>query len=328
MDSAALDSRKSRGLQPISAQPASASITLHSSKPVNETPAGKIRVVDPQILAAVVSGAAALVVALVALIQSKRNQTAQSDAALKLEELRADIATKRSEADARQDCEYEARKRLYTEVSPLLFQLSELSDAARHEMRRLCDESNWVRLAMTDSARESLTTRGWIGSTAYDTVVAAYALLAPLASYRLIQRRMVFLDLTLDRRISVQWAIMRAVYESFYRDEDIAALGDPLAYNPRVEGWRHRRRSEPRTYWWQGVTRGRLDNAIQFIAEGEGPNAPRLLTFGEFETRFKTVASKGGEGGRPLVYLPTPSSTSRQLRGPCMETSRDPSGSL
>lgn len=43
------------------------------------------------------------------------------------------------------------------------------------------------------------------------------------------------------------------------------------------------------------MTRGRLDNAIQFIAEGEGPNAPRLLTFGELKHALRLLRRKGAK---------------------------------
>jgi hypothetical protein len=47
-----------------------------------------------------------------------------------LEELKDQLATKKSKEDARRDYKYEAITRLYREFQPALFQLVELSDSA------------------------------------------------------------------------------------------------------------------------------------------------------------------------------------------------------
>jgi hypothetical protein len=63
--------------------------------------------------------------------------------------------------------------------------------------------------------------------------------------------------------------LIRAVYESFSRDEELAQLGRRIDYEPRVAGWRMKRAENPAKHWWQGVTRGRLDNAIDLIVSEE-----------------------------------------------------------
>ena len=75
------------------------------------------------ILPAVVSGAFSLMVAVYSLIRSMTNQRS-------LELLRANLAQAKAEKDARIDYEYEARKRLYHECEPLLFQLTEVTASA------------------------------------------------------------------------------------------------------------------------------------------------------------------------------------------------------
>jgi hypothetical protein len=46
---------------------------------------------------------------------------------------------------------------------------------------------------------------------------------------------------------------------------------------------REKRAREPATYWWQGLTRGRLDPAIELCIHRD---AGRLTTLSEFEDRY------------------------------------------
>lgn len=53
----------------------------------------------------------------------------------------AENEEKKSAAAARRDYEYEAMKRLYTDVEPLLFQLYEALEEAQHRVASLCRTS-------------------------------------------------------------------------------------------------------------------------------------------------------------------------------------------
>lgn len=245
---------------------------------------------EPAIVAAIISGVGVVISASIAGFNGRRTQRVNARLNRELEEFRDELASRSAETDARRDYEYEARKRLYEELGPLFFQLTELSDGALSEIVRLTDPDHWRRLEMTQERRKELQQSGWIGATSYDTVVAAYSLLAPLASYRFVQRRLTVVDIALDQRVMTQWVLIRAVYESFSRDSEIASLGAPIEYQPLVADWRALRTRDPAQYWWQGVTRGRLDNAIALVASDDDGSA-RLLTFGEFEDVFTRAAT-------------------------------------
>src|SRR4051794_28676361 len=73
---------------------------------------------------------AALVVAIINHLSSRTNQKA-------IEELRDRYAEQQAERDARRDYQYEARKRLYHECGPIIFQLAELSEAAFYRVTGL-----------------------------------------------------------------------------------------------------------------------------------------------------------------------------------------------
>lgn len=260
---------------------------------------------DPEVVAAMVGAGAAIVAAGMSWRAAKSaadnaerlqvklaEQTASTNQ--EVERLKASLARDQSHIDARLDYEFDARKRLYLEVAPLLFQLTELADAARLELRRMFDPNHWRRLGMSDHARERLLERGWIGSVEYDTVYAAYSFLAPLGIYRLIQHRLTTIDLSLDRVAYTQWCLLRAVYEAHFNDTLLSSVEPALDYDPRVLNWRHLRRDNPAKHWWQGVTHGRLDTAIDCIVATRQDGVSRLITFGEFEHLFKQAASTEG----------------------------------
>ena len=75
------------------------------------------------IIGAIIAALSSLIVAGISYFITRRN-------AHELESLKADLAEKQAEKNARRDYLYEARKRLYQEYEPLLFQLVELSESA------------------------------------------------------------------------------------------------------------------------------------------------------------------------------------------------------
>jgi hypothetical protein len=250
----------------------------------------------PEVAAAWVAGCFSFAAAVFAFLQARSASKAQQ----RIETLRSHLEDQSSENKARREYEYEARKRLYSAVAPAMFQLTELADSALTEIACLCDPSLVDGYALTPERRDALRTQGWIGSTSYEVVSAAYALLSPLAIYRMLQRRMTTFDLSLDAQVYAQWCLIRASYQAFQRDAAIARLRPAIAYEPDVRGWRVRRTECPSKHWWQGVTRGRLDNAIDILLVEDRDDHVRVATFGEFEARFKQATRDGGEDEKTL----------------------------
>src|SRR3989337_129946 len=58
-----------------------------------------------------------------------------------LEALKHELESRRDERNARRDYEYEARKRFYPEIEPLLFQLHEAAEQAYHRALSLARTS-------------------------------------------------------------------------------------------------------------------------------------------------------------------------------------------
>src|SRR5215469_15350797 len=74
-------------------------------------------------IAAVIAAAISGVISVLSIIMSKRND-------ISLEKIKNDLEIKKDEQAARRDYEYEARKRLYEECEPILFQFAELCESA------------------------------------------------------------------------------------------------------------------------------------------------------------------------------------------------------
>jgi len=198
---------------------------------------------------------------------------AESDTAIA--RLAADLKDVTAERDARRDYEYEARKRLYEQYEPLLFQLVERSESALHRV-----------YSLARSAREgnlSIAGDGWLDSQGYYMVSTMYILLAPIAVFRLMQNRLTFVDLSVDPGIAARYALGKILYLSFTCDFELAKCKPSLEYEPHIKDWETSRKTQPSRYWRQGIALGRLDNALDDLLVVRDQEW-RLRTFGEYES--------------------------------------------
>jgi hypothetical protein len=192
------------------------------------------------------------------------------------------------EEKARRDYEYEARKRLYSEVQPLLFQLRELSESA----------SRWV-ISLARTARQGQLS--WL-SKGYFLSMTLYRFTAPLAVFRLIYRRLTLVDFSVDQPIRVQYNIAKQMYLSVSDGFSIAkagkAQGLDIEYEPHeVQGLR---RQVPAVHAQQHLFRGHLDMIADALVVRD-LDGPRCMTYGEFETQFKNPQSDVYHATRALA---------------------------
>jgi len=201
------------------------------------------------------------------------------------ERLRSELSEASVKGKARLDYEYEALKRLYTNVEPLIFQLVDQSEGSMHRI---------VSLARSARKKEIKPQGGWLGEDGYYLRSTTYRLLAPLATFRLIQRKLTIVDLSLDPWMSLQFKLCQQVYYSFTDDFQFARGGvteeekqqpRKLPYAPNAEEWRALRRKDPAIYWRQGLPIGVLDQVLDSLAIVDG-DAIRILNFREFDERL------------------------------------------
>jgi hypothetical protein len=86
------------------------------------------------------------------------------------------------ERDARRDYEYEAKKRLYAECDPVLFQTIELVENARRRIAGLAGAARSNDLQSDGS--------GWLAEPGYYFMTTAFYLLAPMTSFEILERRL------------------------------------------------------------------------------------------------------------------------------------------
>lgn len=187
----------------------------------------------------------------------------------KLTALKATLDDRNSASAARRDYEYEARKRLYDEVEPLLFQVYEALEEAHYRVRSL------ARTARNGDL-------GWLAGNGYYLASTVYKLLLPVAHLRLIQRRMTFVDLGLDPHIELRYLLLKLYARSFTDDFDFARTSPRLLYDPNHADWPKKREEEPAVYARQALVVGDLECVADLLINREGEKS-RAISYGEFE---------------------------------------------
>ena len=245
---------------------------------------------SPEVLAALVAGGLALLLALLNLVLGLRQGR-------ELEKLKSQLVIEQARDKARLDYEYEARRRLHATTGPALFQIMELAEFSLETIGSLTDPNVWEELAKTES-HPPASIRPSLPQPKYETIAALYGLYAPLVVVRGLARSLSQLDLSLEPLIELQYYLCTRVYGSFKDDVLLAAASPAVSYKPFAPGWRELRLTEPEKYWWQGLTMGRLEGMLDLMTV-EVPKAPaRVASFGEFERTYIEIFDDATEERR------------------------------
>jgi len=243
--------------------------------------------VSTEALVAVIAAAASLVVALISAWSSKTAQDRSKETQRELTTLTSELAERRAAEDARRSYEYEARKRLYEECEPILFQAAELAEEARARV-----------VSLARSARHGAIRpdgEGWLSRPGYYFHSTLFWLLAPLTSFKLLQRRLTAIDLGLEPRLHTQYELLKLLFFSFTADFELARCEPALPYDPdRTDPDEPDREAllarDPGQYERQGFYRGTLDRLVETLVReadttrdgGAVARGSRSKTFGEF----------------------------------------------
>ena len=196
------------------------------------------------------------------------------------------FSIKKAEKDARRDYEYEAKKRLYQECEPILFELSELSESA---LRRI--------YALAKNAKEGNLgpERYWLSTDQYFIRSTIYRLIAPMAAFKLLQHKLTSIDLKLDYSINIQYILAKILYYTFSSSPDLAKSDPAILYDPDQIGQdfqnltesdkRQMRVKYPERFFIQGLKVGNLDTLSEALIVENGKES-RIKSFGEFEIEF------------------------------------------
>jgi hypothetical protein len=251
---------------------------------------------EKEVVRALVAAAAAIVVAvfsaIVSLVSARRAARVRGD----LERLKHSLGEQAAERDARRDYEYDARKRLYSEVEPVLFQLYESLEEAHYRVRSLARTARDGKLGWGNTS--------WVHGPGYYLHSTMYKLILPAVQFRLMQRRVTFVDLNLDESIRLRYQLLKLYARSFTDDFVLAAISPQLPYEPNNKDWRSLRATEPAIYWRQALTVGSLEKIADALVIQGGEKPARAMFFGEFD-RLVAAAESVGEGVHGLRSLLT-----------------------
>jgi hypothetical protein len=232
------------------------------------------------VLAAIVTSSVSAIVATASALYGRH--TARS---MKL--LESSLQSQRDADTARRDYEYEARKRLYERCEPVLFQGLEATENARRRVVSI------ARSCRQGDVREDGS--GWLGQPGYYFQSSAFLLFAPGVTFKLLQRQLTAVDLSLDQRVHRLYELFRLVFASFTNDHDLSKEEPPLTYRPddADPGEPNRERllrKDPPIYRRQGLYTGVIERVTEALIIGRDDSA-RAMTFGEFVTAWDDSAS-------------------------------------
>jgi hypothetical protein len=184
------------------------------------------------------------------------------------------------EREAQRDYRYDAKKRLYAEFQPLLFQLVELSENAYSRIEGL---------ARTAAAAETVSPL--LGGRSYLSKSTMYRLIAPIAVLKLGQERLTLVDFTVEPVIRFQYSLARQLYISLTEGSELAKIQPALPYDPYAKRDTPDFRYIPAVHNLQHLWLGDLDKLLDAMTVREADKPPRLLTWGQFDKEFTNKRS-------------------------------------
>lgn len=247
------------------------------------------------IIGAVFAAIVSLISLFFTLRASRANQVELQKHQRELEELKTNLQQKSADRDARRDYEYDARKRLYQQCEPLLFQLFEHAESGRKRIRSLARTAKQGDLSLTSG-------EGWLHDPRnYYLESTLYKLLAPLVVFRIIQQKLTLVDLTVDPHINSLYLLSKRLFLSLTDDFKFAHLEPSLAYDPHARVSAEVMREQPARYARQGLSIGILETLIDKMIVGAS-GSERCMNYGEFAAAY-CLKGKIADAFAPVAAL-------------------------
>ena len=229
------------------------------------------------VAAAIVAGLVSLAVAVIGQVftplANLKLERQKAELEGQLEAIKASIQEQVGQRSARLDYEYEARKRLYIEIEPLLFQLYESAEEFNYRIASLARTHRDGNLGQGASS--------WVNHDGYYLKATAYKWIHPTLIFRLFQSRLTFVDLKLDDIIRLRYLILRCLVFSFTDAYEFAGIEPTLRYEPDWERTKFTSK-EREVLHPQGLVLGDLENLMDELTASE--DKPRRIPFfSEFE---------------------------------------------
>ncbi|MDQ2881395.1 MAG: hypothetical protein M3Y48_09195 [Actinomycetota bacterium] len=256
---------------------------------------------DVKIAGALIAAGASLIIAIITAIESRINIRRVHVLQAQLEQqkrilagelesqklyLANELEERRAVRDARRDYEYDARRRLYEQCEPLLFQAMEFAEVASSRIISLAQSARRQDIKADGS--------GWLARPGYYFQSTVFMLLAPLTTTKILQMRLTTVDLSLEPRLQLQYKLLKSIYQSFASDFQLAARDPALPYDPdRADPDKsdHERllRETPEVYRRQGLYFGTLEVLAESMLD---QGRTRCKSFGEFMADWNSSKTK------------------------------------
>jgi hypothetical protein len=207
-----------------------------------------------------------------------------------IEKLKADLAYEGKIKTARIDYEYEAQKRLYKEVEPILFAAhlaaTSLSDRLEALAPRICDGYICCE-----------PTKNWLTTDLYFQQSTAYWIFLPMTYYRHLSGRISQFDMTLVPEIGKKFMTLGLFRSIPVADFELAR--SPIAaipYDPYGEATKAQREADPAQYKFQGIVRGDVERFVSLMMTAEGTP----LEWFQFEQKLREADSDLTQAYEPV----------------------------
>jgi hypothetical protein len=233
------------------------------------------------VVTSVIAAAASICGALITAVLAQRIKRRNDE---QLERLKNELSEAKAERDAARDYRYDAIKRLYTDLQPLLFQLSLLCEATYLHTRGL---ARTARNGGLGTGPDS-----WLRDD-YFLLSTVYRLLVPASVVELIQRRLTLVDLSVDPSLHERYRLARMLVATWNSGFDIAAREPALEYQPHDRDASARAEAEPAVYGLQHLYAGQVEALTACLVVRDAPDEPwRHRTYGEFERECREGATR------------------------------------
>jgi hypothetical protein len=212
----------------------------------------------------------------------------------KLKYLENELAARRAEQDARRNYEFDAKKRLYQQFEPLLFQLVEYSESSLTRIR------NFVKVAKKGNLNPKDGMLSDYGKGSY-TISTIYRLLLPIVVFKLMQRTLTMFDLDLVPSYKVQYTFAKFLHFSFRADFYLSEAKPSLPYNPKKHSDYKGNEKIAERDRLQGIDAGIIDNMAEDLITNDSNGNPKIMSYGEFKKMYFEPEVK--EPFKEIAYL-------------------------
>jgi hypothetical protein len=246
-----------------------------------------------QVIVAIISGGISGAISIFALYRTHENNK-------ELEKLKNRLAIEKDDKASRRDYEYDARKRVYKEIAPIIFTFTESCEIAYRRIHLLGTRLNrdLPEFEKVYEDRFSDETRTTLRRTLFE-------LLVPMAAFKIFRNRLTQLDIDLIWIMKFQYEIGKTILNTFYDHKEIAKLkGFELNYE-----YLHNDKDECK----QGISPKSMEKLLDFLIFNEPDGKFRILTLEEFLDKIEDKKKNWDEFTKIFKRLEKFSPTSKPV---------------